>query len=224
MHGRRNPTRNLPIVATILMNPFGIVSRIGKQRFGLDGRPRFVQQRPSHGFVIAWPPAQYDAGWKQRAAGDTQRQLHISLSFSTAASAEVRTGRCAFHSSRVDGHFSVRFSTLANHLTNNVGQNRIHNRQRVRAVCKVFQGRVMWQSPQSQAFFQGFRRVQKFDDPSIRRLQVRPQNQASHQLSLRELMRTLGMRVGLHVPPRELHAQPSNFQQSVWFGAHAQLV
>lgn len=188
------------------MYPFSIVARIGKQRFRLDRSSRFVEQRPSYCFVVARSPAQHEAGRQHSAAGHAQRQLHVPLTLSTSPRVEVGTGRSALDTRRVDRYFLVRLLTLAHHLTNNIGQNRVDNGQRIGAVRKVFKRRVMRQSPQSQALFQFIRRFQKFDDASIRCLEVRSQDQTSHQLSLCELMWTLRVRVGLHVSPGELHA------------------
>src|SRR5205085_5222545 len=100
MHGRRNPTRNLPIVPAILMNPFGVISGISEQRFRLDRNSRLVEQRPSHRFVVAWTPTHYEAGRQHGAAGHAQRQLHIPLTFSTSPGVKVGTGRRALDTRR----------------------------------------------------------------------------------------------------------------------------
>ncbi len=201
------------------MDPFSIITGIGKQCAWLHRCARFVQQLFGDRFVVARPPTHHQAGRQHRATGNTQRQLDVLLPFAAAACAEVRTGRCALDSRRIDGNFV--FTTLWNDLSYDLRQHRIDYCQRIATISKVFQCRVMRQTLQAKALLQLVRGVQHFDHASVSRIQVSPQYQAGHQLTLRELLRALGIRVGLHVTCGKAHAEPRDFNQSILLGAHA---
>lgn len=65
----------------------------------------------------------------------------------------------------------------------------------------------MRQALQAQAILQLLRSVEDIDDTATGRLEVRPQDQTSRQLSLRELLGSLSVRVILQVAASDCNAQ-----------------
>ena len=99
-----------------------------------------------------------------------------------------------------------------------------HQRQACPTGRQSIKRRIVRQSLQSQALLQSPTKCPATLDAPDRSSSGTPAKSGKSSMGLREPVRTLGVRVRLHVPTGEPHAQPSYFQQGVLFGAHAQMV
>ena len=211
--GRFDDAFQLPFSPAQLMDPVGVVARVGIEQgpsFSQRVGKTLLQQSESLTLIVTRSEIHHQAQGQEAAANDCEREFHPAPPGVSGAGRKVGASGRGLHARSIhrDRYPFSRLGLLAQRPLPDLADHSIGDRQHFAPGTEFLQGRKVGQllfQPKSGA--QPIVSCQNIKQPAISRLQVGAQNQTSHQLALSEVMPAARRSIIGQMPLSKIHGQ-----------------
>src|SRR5215510_15066727 len=209
-----NDAFHTPLLSALFVDPLRIVARIGVKPLRPSHLLSLGQQGTGLDTVMGRLESHLQGQRQQAPTEYDDRYLHPSPESPASAAAEVVTNGSAAQAGGVHGR-----RLFCGCLSANAGQDLLDDRQHLAARTEFLQRGIVRQLVgQTQPLTQRLAGCQHVQYSAIGGPQISPQNQATHQLPLREIMPAARRPVVSQIRPAQSHGQFSDLLNQRHFG------